>query len=185
MKDRVSLALYLAAVVAVTSVHDLRFLAASLFVVLLMCGKDSPGIAKRAARAILPFNTVVTLSYAGFSLVGGRLDFEYLARINLRVFLLACCTLLFASRVNPLRALSFSRSLLFLVTLAYGQVVGFRRLFDDFRQAFRSRSPARASTRDLYRHAGATGAFFLQKALHDSTEIAHAMRSRGFFRDSG
>jgi energy-coupling factor transporter transmembrane protein EcfT len=44
----------------------------------------------------------------------------------------------------------------------------------------RCRSPRRPGTTDLYRHAGAAGAFFLERALHDSEEIAQAMRSRGF-----
>lgn len=184
MKHRAALFVYLAAIVLLTSIHDYRFLAAALAAVALLSWKDAPRIARRTVRAVLPFNAVVTLSYLLFSRLAGDFQAAYIVRMNLRVLALSSCTFLFVSRVDPFRAFSFSPSLLYLLTLAYGQTAVFRRLFEDFRLAFRSRSPARARTVDLYRHAGATGAYFLGKALHDSTEIADAMRSRGYSRDS-
>jgi cobalt/nickel transport system permease protein len=127
----------------------------------------------------------VSASWAAVSLLRGELEAESLARMNLRVLALTSLTFLVTARIDPFRALSFSPSLLFLLTLAYGQIAVFRRMIEDFRLALRSRSPARPKSADLYRHAGAAGAFFLEKALHDSTEITLAMRSRGFLRDSG
>ncbi|MFH1679616.1 MAG: ABC transporter permease [Candidatus Eisenbacteria bacterium] len=184
MRDRAALLLYVAAVVCATLLHDVLFLAAALAAAVLFSGRSAPRLAARAARAILIFNAVVTVSYAAISLLRGSFEPVYLLRMNLRVFLMTYLTFFLISRINPFRALSFSPALLYLFTLAYGQIAVFRRLYDDFRLALRSRSPAKIRRRDLYRHAGATGAFLLEKALHDSTEIAQAMRSRGFFSDS-
>ncbi len=184
MKDRTFLAVYLGLVACVTSIHDLRFLAAALAGVLVASGKGAPRLLARTIRSVLFFNLVVSVSYAALSLLRGGIDGETLARLNLRVLALTSLTFLVTERIDPFRALSFSRSLLFLLTLAYGQIAVFRRMLDDFRLALRSRSPVRPRTADLYRHAGATGAFFLEKALHDSTEITQAMRSRGFTHDS-
>jgi len=183
MRDKAALFLYAATVLCVTLVHDIRLLAATLAVVLLFSGRSAPHLAARAGRAILVFNAAVSVSYAALALLRGTFRPEFLLRMNLRVFLLTYLAFLLVSRINPFRALSFSPALLHLFTLAYGQIIVFRRLFDDFRLALKSRSPARIGTRDLYRNAGAAGSFFLEKALHSSTEITEAMRSRGFFRD--
>jgi cobalt/nickel transport system permease protein len=180
MKDKAALLLYLAALVAATSVHDLRFLGALLAVALLLSGRSALRFALRTVRAILFFNGIVTLSYLALSHLRGSADGRFLLLMNLRVFTLTFLTFLFVSKTNPLRAFSFSRSLIVLLSLAYGQVAVFRRLLVDFRLAMRSRSPRKPGTTDLYRRAGAAGAFFLERALHDSEEIAQAMRSRGF-----
>lgn len=183
MRDRIRLILYLAAVVGITCVHDPRFLAAGIVLVGMLAWKDALLLARRAVVAILFFNSIVTVSYVILASVRKELSLHFVLLINLRVFLLTYLTFLFQHRVNLFSALSFSRTLLYVLTLAYGQIVTFRRLFTDFRLALRSRSIERLGLQDLYRHGGATAAFFLGKGLRDATEISQAMTSRGFFHD--
>lgn len=183
MKDRLMLLAYLAAVLLATSIHDPLYLAAGLVVAALLAGRRLPRIFGRAALAILLFNSVVTVSYVALSLWQGTFSGGYVLLVNLRVFLLTVLTFLLAERFNPFRAFAFSSSLLYLTTLCYSQVLTLRRLFGEFRYAFRSRSIVRPGLRDLYRHGAATAAFFLHKSVSDAGEIAQAMSSRGFFND--
>jgi cobalt/nickel transport system permease protein len=183
MKDRLMLLAYLAAVLLATSVHRPLWLAAGLALAMLLAGRDLPRILGRAALAILFFNSMVTVSYVVLSLWQGTFSGNYVLLVNLRVFLLTVLTFLLAARFNPFRAFAFSRSLLFLTTLCYSQVLTLRRLYGEFRFAFRSRSIVRPGLRDLYRHGAATAAFFLHKSVSDAGEIAQAMTSRGFGND--
>ncbi len=161
----------------------LRVLAAGLVVALLLAGRRLPRVAKRAALAILIFNSMITVSYVALSLWQGTFTGQYVLLMNLRVFLLTFLTFLLVEHFNPFRAFSFSRSLLFLTSLCYSQVLTQRRLFGEFRFALRSRSIVSPGLRDLYRHSAATAAFFLHKSVSDAGEIARAMTSRGFFND--
>jgi cobalt/nickel transport system permease protein len=185
MRDRVALLLYVAAIVAATCVHDPRLLAAGIALAGLLAGRDAARLARRAALAILVFNSAVTISYVVLASLHGELSLGFLLLINLRVFLLTYLTFLFQRRVNLFRALAFSPTLLHILAVAYGQIVTFRRLLADFRLALRSRRIDRLGLRDLYRHGAATAAFFLGKSLRDATEIGQAMTSRGFFHDQG
>lgn len=183
MRDRLVLILYLGAVVLTTSVHDLFFLTVALGVVSLLAGAGRFRIARRAALAVLVFNSVVTLSYAYVSWLRGVFSPSYVALINLRVYLLTYMTFLLNERVNLLRALGFSRTLMYVSSLAYSQVVLFRRLLVEFRHAVKSRTLERLSLADLYRHRSRTASFFLSKSMADAAAITEAMRSRGFFND--
>jgi len=183
MSDRLMLLAYLAAVLLATSVHDLRILGLGLAVAMVLAGRRLPRVAKRAALAILFFNSTVTISYLLLGLWQGDFSGRYVLLVNLRVFLLTFLTFLLAEHFNPFRAFAFSRSLLFLTSLCYSQVLTLRRLFGEFRFAFRSRTIIRPGLGDLYRHSAATASYFLQKSVSDAGEIARAMTSRGFFND--
>lgn len=182
MRDRLALAGYVCGVLLATSIHDIRFLLGGLVAVLALSGRDLPVVARRAALSIVVFNSIVTVAYVGASLLRGGGSGYYVALINVRVFLLTSLTFLVARRVNLWKALAFSRTLTYVLALAATQTLTFRRLFEEFRMAFRSRSIGRPSVRDLYRHAASTGAFFLDRSLESVTEVAQAMKSRGFFR---
>jgi cobalt/nickel transport system permease protein len=182
MRDRAALFAYAAAVVSVTLIHDLAALAVGLGVLFVIAGGSAVKSAKRAALSVVFFNSVVTLSYLVMAHWRGGASGYFVALINLRVFLLAYMTLVVVDRVNLLRALSFSKPMQYLFTITYGQTMVFRRLYEDFRMALKSRTIGRLSARDLYRHGAWTSAYLLRKAMNDSTEIARAMNSRGFFR---
>jgi cobalt/nickel transport system permease protein len=183
LRARAALAAYLAGVVALTLLHHPGALALAVLVVLPLGGRAAPRLARRTLAAMAVFNGLVSLAYAAVELWQGQAPWTYLLRINLRVFALVYLGFVVLERVDLLRAVSFSRTLSFLFTLAYAQARSFRRLAEDFRLALRSRAVGPLSLRDRYRFAARLGGHLLDKAVERSTEIAHAMRSRGFFHD--
>ena len=183
MRSRIALLAYLAAVVLGTTVHEIGWLALGLALVLALAGRDWLRILRRACIAILLFNLVITLSYGVLAGLRGTFSLEFVVLVNLRVLLLTSLTFLFASRVNPFEALSFSRNLTYLFTLSYSQSMAFTQTLANFRLAFRSRCIERVGLRDRYRHSAKMGVYFLDKSLHRATEITRVMRSRGFFDD--
>jgi cobalt/nickel transport system permease protein len=183
MKARVALLAYLAAIVLATMVHEIGVLVVGLALVLALAGRQCLRILRRACMAILLFNLVVTLSYGVVAGLQGTFSPEFVVLVNLRVLLLTCLTFLFVSRVNPFEALAFSRSLTYLFTLAYSQSMAFKQSFENFRLAFKSRRIEQEGLRDRYRHSARMGVHFLDKSLHQATEITQVMRSRGFFDD--
>jgi len=182
-KDTLALLLYIAAIIAITSVHHLGILSAGLAAAVAVAGRRAPRLVRKTLVAILLFNSVVTVSYVVISLLRNEFSLDFVILINLRVFLLTFLTFLTIDRINLFKALSFSKTLSYLLTLAASQIVAFRRLFDDFRMAFKSRTARQAGPRDLRRHASSAASFFLQKSFQESTEITDAMKSRGFFDD--
>ena len=181
MKDTIILICYLALIVTITSIHSIAVLGALLAAAIAAAGTRTIGLARRTLLAIVLFNSVVTVAYTIMASLHGTFDPGYVVLINVRVFLLTFLTFFLADIINPFKAFAFSRSLSFLLTLAYSQIMTFRRLFDDFRLAFRSRMMNRPSLRELYRHGAAIASFFISKCFRDSTEITQAMKSRGFF----
>lgn len=182
-REAAKLALYAGTVFAVTAIHHPAFLGGVMAAALILAGRDAGRVAVRALRAMVVFNTVVTVSYAVLALARSEFSLGYVVLINSRVFILTFLTFLAARRVNLMRAFAFSRTLTYLATLALGQLVAFRRLLADFRQAMVSRSVRRPRLADLYRHAAAAAGFFYLKALDDASAVTDGMRSRGFFRD--
>jgi cobalt/nickel transport system permease protein len=180
---RIALLAYAAAVVVGTSVHKPGLLAIAFAGVLMMAGRNWVRILRKASIAVLAFNAVVTLSYAGISALQGTFAWHYVVLVNLRVVFLTCLTFLFVSRVNLFEALMFSRSLTYLFTLACGQAMTLTRVLRDFRLALRSRSIDQPALGDRYRQVASAGVLLLDKSLHDATEITYAMRSRGVFDD--
>ncbi len=184
MRDRVALLIYLAGLVGAGLVHDPVWLGAGLLLVLVLSGTALLRVLRRAILAVLVFSSMVSLSYWIIAVVRGVSPYEYLLLLNLRVLLMTSMSFLIIERVDLLRALAFSKTLVYAVTLASSQLLAFRRLYHDMRLALLSRSPGGLRPRDLYRHAAASGSFFIEKALADASETAQGMKSRGFFDDS-
>ncbi len=182
-RDHVHLLLYLAAVVAATLIHDPRWLAAGLALVLLSAGRQAGSLLRRAVLTVLAFNTVISLSYLGMAWWQDISPWQTLLRINLRVILLTSLSFLFIARSNLFQALSFSNNLTYVLGLAYSQTLTFRRAHDDFRLALASRSLKRPGLRDRYRASAAAVSWFIEKSLHAATQSSQALRSRGFFHD--
>ncbi|MCG6897452.1 MAG: energy-coupling factor transporter transmembrane protein EcfT [Thiocapsa sp.] len=182
MKDRLLLLGYAIAVLAATSVHHPSWLAAGLLVVAALAGRQAPTIGWRALRAVLFFNLVISVGYSASALFGQAVSVDYLILVNIRVYLLIFLTFTLASRIDILRALSFSRGLTYLVTLVLSQIISFRRLFGDLRLAAESRRLRRLQLRERYLQSAAAAAHLFDRAEHDAREIALAMSSRGFFQ---
>jgi len=181
VRDRAAFAAYLAAVVAITLIHDVLWLGAGLLVAVLVSGRQAPALLRRTLLPILFFNLAVSLGYIAAGLLGGELRWGYLALMNLRVVLLTFLTFLMVSRVDLLRALGFSRTLTYLIVLALSQIMTFRRLHQEFRLAGESRRLRRPRLRDGYTQGAVVAVQFYDKAEQGAGEIALAMRSRGFF----
>ena len=182
--ERAALLGYLAAVVALTSVHDVRVMAAAQALTLAVAGGRALGLMRRLVVAVGPFCLVVSASYAVLTMPSGQFSGGYLVLVNLRVAALTSLTFLFMERVNLARALGFSRGLLYVVNLATSQALTLRLVVEDYRLALKGRTLVRLGLRDRYRHSAASAARLLAKAMHRSGEIALAMRARGFFDDS-
>jgi cobalt/nickel transport system permease protein len=182
-RDGAAVLVYSAAVVAATTIHNFAFLGLLFAAASIVARRDWGRLALRALKSILLFNSIVTLSYTGVSLARGNFSPEYVALVNVRVFVLTFLTFLAARRINILKALSFSRTLSYVLTLAIGQLATFRRILDDFRMAMTSRTIRRVTMRDMYRHSASTASFLFLRALNDSAEITDGMKSRGFFDD--
>lgn len=182
-RDHAYLSLYLAGVLAATSIHSPLWLATGLLLVLLIARRDAPSLLRRALLTVLAFNTVISLSYLGMAWWQEISPWQTLLRLNLRVILLTCLTFLFIARTNLFQALSFSKNLTYVLGLAYSQSLTFRRAHDDFRLALTSRSLKRPGLIDRYRASAAAVSWFIEKSLHAATQSSQALRSRGFFHD--
>lgn len=182
-RDRAALFSYLAAVLAVSYLHNPLWLAAGLGLTLFICGREAGRILRRALLAVLMFNLIISLSYAVMAWLQNISPWPTLLRLNLRVLLLTMLTFLFITRVNLFRALDFSPGLTYALGLAYSQSLTFRRAHEDFRLALASRSLQRPRLIDRYRASAAAASWFLEKALHAAAQSAQALRSRGFFHD--
>lgn len=178
-RDRRLLLLYLAAVLALTLVHHPAALAAALLLVLLAAGRQAPALLGRALRAVAPLALVVSLGWAAGLWLQGQPMAEPLLRLNLRVLALTSLTFLFIGRVNLFRVLGFSRTLGYLLGLAYSQALTLRRAHDDFRLALLSRSLHRPTLRQRYRASAAEISWLMERAFHSAREAAAALRSRG------
>lgn len=183
MKARIWLAVYLAAVVGISFIHEPAWLALILAAVLVGAGPGRWRLLKRTALAVLMFNLTVSTGYALISIWQAGFSVDYLLLINLRVLLLVFLGFWFVSRVNILQAFSFSRTLCFIATLAVGQIGTFSRIVRDFRLAFASRNPSAPRLPDRVRHAASQATHLLDKSVCAATDTAMAMRSRGCFDD--
>lgn len=183
MRDRVGLALYLAAVLVASVVHSPPALAGGLLAALVLAGRAAPGVLRRAVLAVLAVNLLVSVGYAAWSLAHASAPWEALLRFNLRVLLLTTLTFVLMARVNLFRALAFSPSLVYVLGLAYSQALVLRRAHEDFRMALESRSPGRPRLRDRYRAAAASASWYVEKSLQTAGQSAQALRARGFFDD--
>ncbi|MFN2372114.1 MAG: ABC transporter permease [Candidatus Krumholzibacteriia bacterium] len=183
MRDRALLAGYLAAVVTATLVHDPRLLGAGAALVLLSAGRGLPRLLGRVVRAALPFVLAVSLGYLLMARHEPAAAGTVLLRLDLRVLLLVGLAFRVLPAVNLQRALGFSATLRFLLVLATSQVLTFRRLFGDFRDALAVRTPHRPDLPTALRHGAATAAWFARRAEHDATQMTQALDARGFFLD--
>jgi len=174
---------YLASVVGVTFVHEPAWLAAALAMAVAAAGTSRWRLLRRTVLAVLAFNLAVSAGYVLVAWWQGGYSGRYLLMINLRVVLLVFLGFWFISRVNVLRALAFSRTLAFVATLAVGQIGTFKRIIRNFRLAFVSRNPVRASLASRGRHAAAQAGHLLDKSVCGAADTAMAMRSRGCFDD--
>ncbi len=183
-RARLWLGAYLMALTGVAFVHSPAALAVLCALALGAAGVARWRLLRRTLLAVLVFNVSVSLGHVLMAAWQGLgPSWAYLGLMNLRVLLMVFLGFWFVSRVNLVAALSFSRMLGFLATLAIGQVQVFARLRRDFRLAFVSRNPQAAGWHSRLRHSAAHAACLLDKSVARAEDTSLAMRSRGCFDD--
>ncbi|WP_297452703.1 hypothetical protein [Persephonella sp.] len=183
MKDKLFFVLYLLGIIALTSVHNLWFFVVFLSFLFVFSGKDIFSILKKTAFSIILFNSIVSISYIIYSVLKNQEWFEYIILLNLRVFTITFMTFLFIQKINIFKALSFSKTLQFLVVLSYSQILIYKKSFNEFKLALKSRIIQKPERKDMYNFISRVSYFFLNKSINNSKEISQAMKSRGFFID--
>jgi cobalt/nickel transport system permease protein len=183
MKDRVGLAAWLAAVVAVTLVHAPAALGGLLLLVIVATGRGRGVLLWRALRLVLPVLLLISVGYLVMAGLSGMVAWPYLLLLNLRVLLLALLTAWMVRDVRLERALAGHPAVLRWLAIVRGQVHVFRRLAAEYRAAVQSRSTVPPTLGQRYRAAATVGLAALDKAVYNSEALTQGMRSRGALDD--
>jgi cobalt/nickel transport system permease protein len=123
----------------------------------------------------------VSIGYIIQSLLLEKEFIEYLALFNLRVFDITFLTLYVSSKINLINAVSFSKSLRFLLSATISQIESYKKSYEDFMLALKSRSVKKLKDRKAKEFLSSMFYFFLKKSLHNSKERSLALKARGFF----
>ncbi len=183
MKDRVVFFFYIAFVVLLTSIHSLYFLVGFALFLFLLSFREFFILLRKTVISIFLFNSFISISYVIFSILENKQWLDYVLLLNLRVFCLTYLTFFIISKINLFNALSFSKTLTFLLVLSYSQILNFQKNFFDFKLALKSRTIEKPTKRDIYNYISSVFFYFFNKSLKISEEISKAMKSRGFFND--
>ncbi|WP_457644427.1 hypothetical protein [Persephonella sp.] len=178
---RIILLVYLMSIVFFTTIQDYKIFFLIFPVLILISIITKPKLIKKAIFSVLPFNLVISVSYSAVSIIKNQLYIDYLILINLRVLSITLLTFLFFSNFNIFKMFNFSRSLTFILVLSYSQINIFKKYYEDFRLAFKSRTIAPPSKKDIYNFISSVLLYFANKSINGSKEITQAMKSRGFF----
>jgi len=178
---RLALAAYAAAILAASSLTDWRALAGLWALLLAVFARDALPVLRRVAILAGPFmlaTTAATVAYWRWA--DGAFDrWEWVATFNLRAALLASLTFVFVRRVNLFAALSFSRTLTTVLTIAMAQIQMHRRIVREFPQVLRSRTITRPGAGGTLKAAAVISGSLLGQSLTQGKETADALRSRG------
>jgi cobalt/nickel transport system permease protein len=179
-RPRLALAAYFIAVFAASSLTDWRELAGLLALLFIVFFRDALPVSKRVALLVGPFllvTTIATIAYWRWA-DGAFERWGLVATFNLRAALLASLTFVFVRRVNLFAALSFSRTLTTVLTIAMAQIQLHRRLVQEFAQVLRSRTITRPGAGGTLRAAAVISGSLLGQSLSQGKETADALRSR-------
>ena len=90
-------------------------------------------------------------------------------------------TLLVFEHINIIRALSFCKTLSFLLAASLSQIETFRRTYEEFGLTLKSRTIKPLRERNKREFLGAMFFYFFKKAHHNSDELSLSLKARGFF----
>jgi len=136
-------------------------------------------INKRVLKSIILFNLGVTLGYIIMAYFKHINPWHYIIYINLKVYTLTFFVFYFFSKISPVQFMAFSKDLGYLTTITLSQIYSYKKTFEDFRLAFKSRTYKLKDKSPKF--ITRTFEFFLKKAIKDSEERTLAMKARGFF----
>ncbi len=178
MKDRFLLLLYMLALLLLSSLSSIKYLLFFLFLLLLANAISLRGNFRGSIRPpVFALFTALFIS-TPYALWTGHYSYVFL--LTLRVLNLTLLTLLVLRNTNLYLALGFSKTLSQLLVLTSSHILLYRRVFSEFKDSLRSRSPEGPQRRDMINFSGGIGLYFFDRALRDSEEVAKAMKSRGF-----
>jgi len=135
---------------------------------------------KKVFKAFVLFNLGISVGYLIVCWFKEISPWEYLLYINLKVYAMTYFVFWFFGRVNIVAFVSFSPELSYLLTIALSQIYSYKKSFEDFVLAYRTRVIRRLRSRESL-FIGRVFEFFFTKALQESKERALAMKARGFF----
>jgi len=181
MVDKTAFLLYFVCVLLLTSIHSIYFYSFFLLFLMIVSGKDLFPLLKKSIISVIFFNLTISISYIIFCIIKNEEWLWYVALLNLRVFTLTFLTFLFVSKVNIFKAVSFSKTLQYLLILSYSQILTYRKSFEDFRLSLKSRLIQKPDRKDIYTFITRVFSYFFNRSVENSREISQAMRSRGFF----
>ncbi len=182
MKEKIKLILYLISILLLTNIHSIAFYVIFTSAIIL----SSPVFFFKSIRKILMsfilFNLIITISYSIYTYFVSKIDYRYILMINLRVFAITYLTFFFVKHTNLPLALSFSRTLSYLFTITYSQILNFIRTHRDLLAAHLSREIVREK-RHLNMLIERSVNLFFTKSIYNAKETSLAMRSRGLIDD--
>jgi len=134
----------------------------------------------KVLKAFIFFNLGVSVGYVIVAYFKSISPWEYLLYINLKVYVMTYFVFWFFERANLLAFVSFSKTLSYLMSISLSQIYSYKKSFEDFVLAYRSRVIIRMRSRE-YVFVGRVFEFFFTKAMQESKERVLAMKARGFF----
>ncbi|MBI5528760.1 MAG: hypothetical protein HY897_20715 [Deltaproteobacteria bacterium] len=181
IRAQIALCVYITAIFAASWVTDWRVIAGLLAALLASFFRDTKAVLKRTFLLVAPFVLVTAAATMGYWWwAEGAFDrTEMVSAFALRTILLACMTFIFVRRVDLFEALSFSKTLVTVLTIAMAQIELHRRLIHEFPQVARSRTVAGPGARGTLRAASVLSGSLLGQSITQGKETAEAMRSRG------
>jgi cobalt/nickel transport system permease protein len=81
-------------------------------------------------------------------------------------------------KVNVFSIFTLSKSLSFLLILSYSQILAFKKTYNDFSLAYKSKAIVKPKVKELHIFIANTTVFFIRQAMTNSTEILMALKSR-------
>jgi cobalt/nickel transport system permease protein len=164
------------------SIRNLEYLLICIPVLWLISYKKILKLNIRVIKSIIVFNLGVSLGYIIMAFIKHLSPWHYILYINLKVYSLTYFVFWFFAIISPVQFMAFSKDLGYLTTITLSQIFSYKKTFEDFKLAFKSRV-LKLTDKDP-KFITRTFEFFLNKALHDANERTLAMKARGFF-DNG
>lgn len=163
------------------SLKNCIYLIIALCILWIISYKKCIFLTKRVIKSIIIFNLGVTLGYILMAAFKHISPWNYVIYINLKVFVLTYFVFWFFATISPVQFMAFSKDLGYLTTITLSQIFSYKKTFEDFKLAFKSRVLKLKDKNPKF--ITRTFEFFLTKALNDANERTLAMKARGFFKN--
>ena len=180
MHAKFSFFLFIAALVALSTLKSVEPLLAALALLHMIAGRSAGSIARRSVVLVALFSMMITLSYSITLYLQHQSFWHYFWTVNLRSFDMIFLTLLFTARVNIYEAVAFSKDLSLLLVLSVSKIMSMQRAYGDYTDALKSRTLKKPTRGEIYGYLGSAITGFLDKNIRESKENFEAMKSRGF-----